>query len=66
MKTILNVEGMSCKHCVKHVTEALKGVDGVKSAKVSLKKKNAEVKHDDSVGVDILKAAVIEAGYSVP
>jgi copper ion binding protein len=66
MKTILNIEGMSCEHCVKHVTEALKGVAGVKSAKVSLKKKNAEVKHDDGVSLDALKAAVSEAGYSAP
>jgi copper chaperone CopZ len=65
MKTILNIEGMSCEHCVKHVTEALKGVAGVTSAKVSLKKKNAEVKHDDSVGPDAHKAAVHEAGYSI-
>ena len=35
-KLTLHIEGMSCGHCVKHATEALKAVKGVKSAEVSL------------------------------
>jgi copper ion binding protein len=63
MKIELSVDGMSCEHCVAHVTQALEGVAGVKSAKVSLRKKNAVVKCDDNVSVDALKAAVVDAGY---
>jgi copper ion binding protein len=63
MKTTLKIEGMSCEHCVHHVTEALKGVAGVSSAKVDLEKKSAEVEHDASVTPGALKAAVEEAGY---
>jgi copper ion binding protein len=63
MKTTLKIEGMSCEHCVQHVTEALKALGGVKSAKVNLKKKSAEVDHDESVSLEALKAAVSEAGY---
>jgi copper ion binding protein len=63
MKTTLKIEGMSCDHCVKHVKEALETIDGVKSAKVSLKDKSAEVDHGDGVKPDVLKAAVSEAGY---
>ncbi|MDR0600883.1 MAG: copper ion binding protein [Treponema sp.] len=63
MKTTLNIEGMSCEHCVKHVTEALEEMAGVSSAKVNLKKKNAVVVHGDSVSLDAMKAAVKEAGY---
>ncbi|MDR0551287.1 MAG: cation transporter [Spirochaetaceae bacterium] len=63
MKTTLSIEGMSCEHCVKAVTEALKGVSGVKKAKVSLKANNAIVDHADGVAVDALKAAVTEAGF---
>jgi copper ion binding protein len=65
MKTTLKIEGMSCEHCVHHVTEALKGVAGVSSAKVDLKKKSAEVEHADAVTQAALKAAVEEAGYEV-
>ena len=40
-KTHLKIEGMTCQHCVSHVTEALEGVAGVASAKVNLKKGEA-------------------------
>ena len=63
MKTTLKIEGMSCDHCVKHVKEALETVEGVTSAKVSLKDNSAEVDHGDGVKPDVLKAAVSEAGY---
>jgi copper ion binding protein len=65
MKTTLKIDGMSCEHCVKHVTEALKGIKGVKSAKVSLKDNNAVVEHGDEASLEALKAAVVEAGYEV-
>jgi copper ion binding protein len=65
MKTTLKIEGMSCDHCVKHVTEALEGIKGVASAKVNLKNKNAEVEHNDTVSLEAMKAAVIEAGYEI-
>ena len=63
MKTTLKISGMSCDHCVHHVTEALKGVPGVSAAKVSLKDDSAEVKHEETVTREALKAAVVEAGY---
>ncbi|MDR2795469.1 MAG: copper ion binding protein [Spirochaetaceae bacterium] len=66
MKTTLSIEGMTCEHCVKHVTEALQAIEGVKKAKVNLKAKKADVDHKDNVSVDALKAAVIEAGFQVP
>ena len=63
MTTTLNIEGMSCEHCVAHVRNALEAVKGVSSAMVNLKQKNAQVEHNDSVSIDALKAAVSEAGY---
>jgi copper ion binding protein len=65
MKTVLKIGGMSCEHCVKQVTGALEGVNGVKSAKVSLKASNAVVKHDEGASLEAMKAAVVEAGYEV-
>lgn len=63
MKTVLQIEGMSCAHCVQHVKEALEAVAGVKSADVSLKDKSAHVEHGDSVTLTKLREAVTEAGY---
>jgi copper ion binding protein len=65
MKTTLKVDGMSCDHCVKHVTEALEGIEGVQSAVVSLADENAVVEHGDGVSLALMKAAVEEAGYEV-
>ncbi len=64
MKKIISVEGMSCEHCVAAVKSALEKLDGVKAAKVDLKKKTATVKLSDSVADEVLKAAVTEAGFT--
>ncbi len=61
----LNVEGMSCMHCVKKVETALKDVKGVKSVNVSLENKKAEVTLKEDVDLSVLKKAVEDAGYEV-
>ena len=61
----LGIEGMSCGHCVNHVTEALKGVAGVASVSVSLNENKATLETDDQTNDDALRHAVEEAGYSV-
>jgi copper chaperone CopZ len=65
MKTTLKIEGMSCEHCVRHVTGALEGLPGVKKALVSLKEGTAVVDHEEAVGLEAMKFAVDEAGYEV-
>lgn len=64
MEKILNVEGMSCMHCVAHVKEALEKVEGVREADVRLEEKRAEVKMDKEVSDDALVKAVEGVGYS--
>ncbi len=59
------VEGMTCNHCVHHVSMALSEVEGVKDVKVSLTEKSALVNSEDSVQFETLKAAVEEAGYKL-
>lgn len=59
------IEGMSCDHCVKHVTNALIEVDGVKDVKVDLKGKVAAVELAGNIDDSKLKEAVEEAGYDV-
>ncbi len=59
--TVFNVKGMTCGNCVHHVTEAVKGVAGVKDAQVSLDTNSAKVEGE----FDDLKviAAIVEEGY---
>ena len=63
MEKVINIEGMACMHCVKHVQEALAAVPGVQTANVDLESKTATVSVDGSVTDAALKAAVDEAGY---
>lgn len=65
MKKQINIEGMSCGHCVKHVEEALKEVSGVAKVEVSLEGKNAVVELNGDVEDSKLKEAVEDAGYDV-
>ena len=63
-KTTLKVVGMTCNHCVMRVTKALEAVKGVKSAKVSLDEKKADVVFKgDTLDSEPLIKAVEEAGY---
>lgn len=64
MKKIISIEGMSCEHCSAAVKNALEELNGVKSAKVDLKKKSAIVKLSENVADDVLSAAVTNAGFT--
>jgi len=64
MKKRIQIEGMSCMHCVTHVTNALLEVEGVTDAKVSLNEKTALVTAAN-VEFATLNAAVAEAGYTL-
>ena len=63
MEKKLNVEGMSCQHCVAHVTQALEAVEGVSRVEVSLEDASAIVEFDSAVSDEALIAAVKNAGY---
>lgn len=63
-ETLLAVEGMTCGSCIRHVTTALRGVDGVGQVQVSLKDGQARVTHDAAQApVGALVEALREAGY---
>ncbi len=63
MNTELEIDGMTCGHCVAGVKRALEAVPGVVSAEVSLAEGRAHVKGDAPRGA--LQAAVEDEGYSV-
>ena len=64
-KTILTVEGMACEHCVKAVTSAVMGVQGVTEVAVSLADQTVAVTHDGKATVAQMKAAIEDQGYDV-
>ncbi len=59
----LEVEGMSCGHCVQAVKQALSGIEGVRVDEVSIGK--ARVSFDEGrVAVATVIDAVADAGYA--
>lgn len=64
--TVLHVEGMSCSHCKASVEQALKTLNGVKDAHVSLESKTVSIEYDPAVvDEDGLKRTIADAGYEV-
>ena len=57
----LQVQGMSCGSCVKHVTEALRPVEGVSDVTVDLQAGRVKVSGDSDNHA--LRAALQGAGY---
>ena len=64
MQTKLNVEGMSCQHCVKAVTDALTEL-GASKVDVNLEAKTVLVDHEDKITEAQIKEAIEDAGYDV-
>lgn len=62
-KVVISVEGMMCNHCKKHVEDAAKSVNGVKSAEASLENKNLMLEMEEGSNLDDVKNAIKEAGY---
>ncbi len=64
MKKIMEINGMSCEHCQARVEKALNAIEGV-NAKVELKKNRAVINLSEEITDQVLKDAVMEAGYEV-
>ena len=61
--TTYDVQGMTCDHCVRAVTEEISQVGGVTSVTVHLGDGTAAVAGD--ADPEAVRAAVVEAGYEV-
>jgi len=59
----LQVENMSCGHCVGAVTKAVQAVDGAARVEIDLASK--QVRIDSSTALPALTAAIVQAGYPV-
>lgn len=65
-KVTLNVEGMSCGHCVKSVEGSVGALSGVSSVKVDLENKKVDVEFNQAeVSLDKIKETIDDQGYDV-
>jgi len=63
-ETLLQVDGMSCPSCVRHIDSALRELNGVDKVDVKLREGTVLVTHDpSSTPANALVEALREAGY---
>ncbi|UST59575.1 cation transporter [Pseudomonas moraviensis] len=60
---VFNVQGMSCGHCVKAITQAVQAMDPAASVRVDLVAK--EVGVESALNADQVIEAIREEGYEV-
>jgi Cu+-exporting ATPase len=65
MKTKISIDGMSCMHCAKNVTDKLNDVEGISSTAVNLEEKHAIVESNTSIDETFVSQVITEAGYNV-
>ena len=65
MQTTLKIEGMMCKHCQKHVHDALAKMEGVTAVEVSLENKSATVTATKEISLDDFAKVIDDAGYEL-
>ncbi|MEP6853238.1 MAG: heavy metal-associated domain-containing protein [bacterium] len=63
--TTYTVQGMTCEHCVRSVTEEVARIPGVDGVRVDLAGGRVTVTAAQEPPVDALRAAVGEAGYQL-
>ncbi|MEH7095008.1 copper chaperone CopZ [Neobacillus vireti] len=65
-KVTLNVQGMSCGHCVKAVEGSVGTLNGVSSVKVDLKSAKVDVEYNSQeVSLEKIKETIDDQGYDV-
>jgi copper chaperone len=65
-KVTLNVQGMSCGHCVKAVEGSVGALSGVSTVKVDLKASTVDVEfNQQEISLDKIKETIDDQGYDV-
>ena len=62
----LNVEGMTCDHCVQTIKEAVNNLVGISRVEVDLENKQVAVEYDKAlVKLDSITHKIVEIGFEV-
>jgi copper chaperone CopZ len=66
--TTFSVDGMTCAHCVHHVTTELTAIPGVRDVSIELVNGGSSpvtVVSDEPLTDEAIAAAIVEAGYAL-
>ncbi len=62
----LNVEGMTCDHCVQTIKETVNNLVGISRVEVDLENKQVAVEYDKAlVKLDSITDKIVEIGFEV-
>ena len=62
----LNVEGMTCDHCVQTIKEAVNNLVGISRVEVDLENKQVAVEYDKAlIKLDSVTDKIVEIGFKV-
>jgi len=66
MNKIINVDGITCEHCVDTIKEAVEILDGVFNVDVDIEKKQVVVEFNEKIAkLENLIAKIKEVGFEV-
>jgi copper chaperone CopZ len=65
MVQTIQVQGMTCANCVRHVTDALLEIPGVRAAEVDLADGQARLQVETEITPAVLAGALDDAGYAL-
>jgi len=65
MHLLINVDGMTCSHCVNAIKNAVLALAGVTAVDVDLANKTVAVTYGETVSAADIKNAIEEQGYDV-
>jgi len=63
MKHTFNVQGMTCEHCEKAVSRAIRQLD--RAAEVQIDRAANKVEVESTQATEVLKQAIVDEGYTV-
>lgn len=62
---IINVEGMTCKHCAQKIEKALENLIDISNAKANLNKKTITITYNSTIDEILIKKTIEDLGYTV-
>ena len=66
MKKIINVDGMTCDHCVSTIKQALENQVGIVNVEVEIKKNQVVIEIDETTAkIKDIVEKIIEVGFEV-
>ncbi len=65
MKQAIEITGMTCGNCARHVKEALEALPGVRNVEVDLAHNSAHFESERELDRKTIAAALDEAGYAL-